>query len=157
MVVFLNAILQRTDRNQIKDISFLNNEAGGEYVDDKQSKLDLLVVTNDGESINVEIQFTNKYDMIKRSIYYWSGIYRHPLKKTMGYKELSTVISINILNFSLFDETERFHTTYHLYEDAEKFKLTDVMEFHYIEMTKLIKAWKEEKLYPWNDFWRDGY
>src|SRR5699024_12516233 len=37
------------------------------------------------------------------------------------------------------------------FEDEEKFKLTDVMEFHFIEMPKLIKAWKDEKLDPWND------
>ena len=151
MVVFLNAVLQKTGRNPIKDVSFLNTEAGGEYVDDKQSRLDLFVVTDKGERINVEIQFTNKYDMVKRSLYYWSGIYRSALKKRMGYKELPTVISINILNFSLINETKHFHTTYHLYEDEEQFRLTDVMEFHYIEMTKLIKAWKEEKLNPWND------
>jgi predicted transposase/invertase (TIGR01784 family) len=151
MVVFLNAVLQRTGREKIRDISFLNIEAGGEYVDDKQSRLDLLVITNSGERINVEIQFTNKYDMIKRSIYYWAGIYRSPLKKRMRYKDLSTVISINILNFTLFKETDRFHTTFHLFEDEEKFKLTDIMEFHYIEMEKLIQAWKEEKLDPWND------
>src|SRR5690625_1986534 len=129
-VVFLNAILQKTGRNQIKDISFSNTESGGEYVDDKQSRLDLLVVTEANEWINVEIQFTNKYDMIKRSIYYWSGIYRTPMQKRMNYKELNPVIAINILNFNLFSETDGFHTSYHLYEDKEKFRLTDVMEFH---------------------------
>lgn len=57
-VVFLNAILQRNGQNQIKDIFFLNTESGGKYADDKQSRLDLLVNTNAGEQINVEIQFT---------------------------------------------------------------------------------------------------
>lgn len=150
-VVFLNAILQRTGRESIKDISFHNTEAGGEYEDDKQSRLDLLVVTNANEWINVEIQFTNQYDMVKRSIYYWSGVYRSQMKKKMGYKELRPVIAINILNFDLLNQTNRFHTTYHLYEDEEKFKLTDTMEFHFIEMSKLIHNWKEEKLNPWDD------
>jgi len=150
-VVFLNAILQRTDRERIKDISFTNTEAGGEYVDDKQSRLDLLVVTDANEWINVEIQFSNKYDMIKRSIYYWSGIYRTPMQKRMNYKELNPVIAINILNFNLFSETDGFHTSYHLYEDKEKFRLTDVMEFHFIEMSKLIQDWKGNQLDPWND------
>lgn len=150
-VVFLNAILQRTGRNQIKDMSFLNTEAGGEYTEDKQSRMDLLVTTNSDEQINVEIQFTNQYDMIKRSIYYWAGVYRSPFKKKMSYKELRPVIAINILNFNLFKQTDDFHTTYHLYEDEEKFKLTDVMEFHFIEMSKLIKDWKDDKLDPWND------
>ncbi|MEN1970392.1 PD-(D/E)XK nuclease family transposase [Lentibacillus sp. N15] len=36
-VVFLNAILQQTGRNVIKDISFSNIEIGGEYEEDKQS------------------------------------------------------------------------------------------------------------------------
>ena len=150
-VVFLNAILQKTGRASIKDISFANTESGGEYVDDKQSRLDLLVNTEAGERINVEIQFTNKYDMIKRSIYYWSGTYRYPLQKKMSYKELRSVIAINIMNFNIFNQTERFHTTHHLYEDEEKFRLTDVMELHFIEMPKLIKAWQEGKLDPWND------
>ena len=69
----------------------------------------------------------------------------------MMYKELRPVIAINIMNFDLFSQTDRFHTTYHLYEDEDKFKLTNVMEFHFIEMAKLIKDWKAEKLDPWND------
>ncbi|WP_232726055.1 Rpn family recombination-promoting nuclease/putative transposase [Bacillus sp. FJAT-42315] len=150
-VVFLNAILNRTGRESIKDITFKNTEAGGEYQEDKQSRLDILAITNDNESINIEIQFTNKYDMVKRSIYYWSGIYRTPMKKNMAYKQLQSVIAINILNFELITQTERFHTSYHLYEDQEQFKLTDVMEFHFLEMPKLIRDWKQEKLDPWND------
>lgn len=150
-VVFLNAILQKTGRNRIKDIAFMNTEVNQEYVGDKQSRLDLLVITSAGEQINVEIQFTNQYDMIKRSIYYWSKMYSVPLGKGMAYKELRPVIAINILNFSIFSQTERFHTSYHLYEDEDQFKLTNEMEFHFIEMKKLMKDWKADKLDPWND------
>ncbi|WP_245976687.1 Rpn family recombination-promoting nuclease/putative transposase [Oceanobacillus arenosus] len=150
-VVFLNAILQRTGRERIKDISFSNTEAGGEFDGDKRSRMDLLVTTDADEQINVEIQFTNKYDMVKRSIYYWAGIYRSTMQKGKTYQELRPVIAINIMNFNLFGETTRFHTIYHLYEDEEKFQLTNVIEFHFIEMAKLIKDWKDDKLDPWND------
>ncbi|GAA0447776.1 hypothetical protein GCM10008983_27320 [Lentibacillus halophilus] len=149
-VIFLNAILQKTGRNRIKDISFENTEIAGEYMDDKQSRLDLLVVTEADEWINVEIQFTNQYDMVKRSLYYWSKAYVHPLEKGMAYSELRPVIAINILNFNLFRETERFHTSYHLYDDEHQVKLTNVMEFHFIEMSKLINDWKRDELDPWN-------
>src|SRR5690625_7803494 len=88
IVVILNAILQRKERKRIKDISFTNTESGSKHKDDKQSRLDLLVVTEANESIHVEIQFTNKYNMIKRSIYYWAGVYRDQMRKGMGYKEL---------------------------------------------------------------------
>src|SRR5690625_1402826 len=150
-VVFLNAILQRTGRKRIKDISFSNIEVGGEYKDDKQSRSDLLVVTEANEWINIEIQFSNQYDMIKRTLYYWSGIYRGQLQKGESYKELNPVIAINILNFDLFKQTNQFHTIYHLYENKQQFKLTDVMEFHFIEMSKLLNDWKNNKLDPWND------
>src|SRR5699024_136426 len=149
-VIFLNAILQKTDRNQIKDIAFTNTEINQEDSDDKQSRLDLMVITDTDERINVEIQFTNQYDMIKRSIYYWSKMYTGPFGKGRGYKELRPVIAINILNFSIFNQTDCFHTSYHLYEDEHQIKLTDVMEFHFIEMDKLIRDWKADKLDPWN-------
>ncbi|MBO0991465.1 Rpn family recombination-promoting nuclease/putative transposase [Bacillus sp. SD088] len=150
-IKFLNAILQKTNRNQIVDITFQNTESSREYKDDKESRLDLLAVTNADEWINIEIQFTNKFDMIKRSIYYWSDVYKTPLMKSMNYKQLRPVIAINILNFNLFSETERFHTSYHLYEDEDRFQLTDVLEFHFLEMGKLLKDWKDDKLDPWND------
>lgn len=150
-ITFLNAILQRTGSNRIADILFNNTDAGGEYEEDKQSRLDLLVVTNAGEWVNIEIQFNNKYDMVKRSIYYWAGVYRDSLGKNMSYKELSPVIAINILNFDMFGQTKRFHTSYHLYEDVENFRLTDVVEFHFIEITQLIRDWQADKLDPWND------
>lgn len=51
----------------------------------------------------------------------------------------------------LITKTELFHTTYHLYEDEEKFRLDDVMELHFIEIPKLLTHWKEDRLDPWND------
>lgn len=80
-------------------------EIGGKYEEDKQSRFDLLVKTKTNEWINVEIQFTNQYDMVKRSIYYWSKIYTQPLQKRMTYKRLTPVIAINIMNFDSFGKT----------------------------------------------------
>ena len=150
-VVFLNAFLAKTGRKPIKDILYMNIEDAAEYKGDKQARLDLAVTTLENETINVEIQFTNKYNMVKRSIYYWAGLYRSPLKRGKSYSELQPVIAINIMNFNLFDKTKPFHTRYHLHEDVEKFKLTDVMEFHFVEMPKLMQAWRVGKLNPWDD------
>lgn len=150
-IVFLNAILQKTGRGIIKDVVFANVEQNREYDEDKESRLDLLVVTDAGETINVEVQFSDKHDMAKRSIFYWSRLYKNLLGKSMDYKQLRPVISINILNYDYFSQTERFHTSYHLSEDVDRYWLSDVVEFHFIEMTKLIKYWKQGKLNPWED------
>src|SRR5690625_2511241 len=92
-IAFLNAILHRTYDGKIRDISFSNIEDGGETKEDKQSRLDILAVTNESDWINIEIQFSNEYDMIKRSIYYWAGVYRRPLLQRMSYAKLNPVIT----------------------------------------------------------------
>ncbi|WP_246476496.1 Rpn family recombination-promoting nuclease/putative transposase [Salicibibacter cibi] len=150
-VVFLNAVLQRNEHHRIKEIAFANVENAADYEEDKESRLDIVAVTDANEWINIEIQFSNKYDMVKRSLYYWSGLYQKQLTRRMSYTQLQPVIAINIMNFDLFKEMDRFHTSYRLYEDHDHTLLTDVMEFHFLEMPKLIRAWKEDKLDPWND------
>ncbi|OLN23151.1 hypothetical protein BTO30_04050 [Domibacillus antri] len=107
-IVFLNAVLQKSGREPIDDLAFMNVEAGGEHVDDKQSRLDILAKTEKGEWLNIEIQLANQYDMVKRTLFYWSSVYRAQLKKGMPYTSLQPVITINILNFELFTETKMF-------------------------------------------------
>ena len=86
--------------------------------------------------------------MVKRALYYWAGIYRDPMRKGTGYRELKTVILINILNFTLFEQTVKYHTSFHLTEDEEGFRLTDVLNMHFFEMPKLLTSWKSGKLRP---------
>ena len=43
---------------------------------------------------------------------------------------------IQIVDFALITSTERFHTSYHVVEDREGFRLTDDFELHVIEMPK---------------------
>ena len=150
-IVFLNAILKRTGRNTIKEVTFENLEIGGEYLDDKQSRLDIFVTTQDQQQINIEMQFTNQFDMVNRSIYYWARLYSEQNKKGMKYSALKPTIMINILNFDLIKETNAYHTTYHLHEDEEKFRIADGLELHFIEIPKLLTHWHEEKLDPWSD------
>lgn len=153
-IVFLNAILQRTGRDKIKEVMFANQEFGGEYKEDKQSRLDIVVKTQANELINVEMQLSNQKDMFKRTLFYWSRLYTSQLQKGKGYHTLLPTITINICDFTLFEDNEHYHTTYHLYEDStlQRLKATDdVLEIHFIEMNKFLKSWHEEKLAPLDD------
>lgn len=78
-------------------------------------------------------------------------LFEHKSYEDKSIAELKPTIAINILNFNIFAETDLFHTSYHLYEDEEKFRIDDVMEFHFIEIPKLLRHWNEDKLDPWND------
>ena len=42
----------------------------------------------------------------------------------------------------MLHSTERYHTAYHVYEDVERFRLTDVLEIHFVEMPKFRRARK---------------
>ncbi|ARF15955.1 Rpn family recombination-promoting nuclease/putative transposase [Sporosarcina ureae] len=150
-IIFLNAILKRTGRNSIKEVTFINPEIGAEYEDDKLSRLDILVTTQDRHQINIEMQFTNQYDMVNRSVYYWARLYSEQNKRGMAYNTLQPTIMMNIMNFNLISETEGYHTTYHLHEDEKKFRIADGLELHFIEIPKLLAHWYDEKLDPWND------
>lgn len=63
-------------------------------------------------------------------------------------------ITINSCNFTIFEEIQHYHSTYHLYEDTVLERLKpkdDVLELHFIEMNKFLKAWNEDQLNPLND------
>lgn len=143
--------MTRTGRDTIKEVTFKNVEVIGDHKNDKQSRLDILVTTQANHQINVEIQFTKSLDMVKRSIFYWSQLYSDQAERGTTYMDLKPTIVINILNFTLFSKTDSFHTSYHLFEDEEKFRIDDVLELHFIEIPKLLKHWKEGRLDPWND------
>lgn len=148
-IVFLNAVLKLTGRDTIKKVTFIQQELGGEYKDDKLSRLDILVKTQNGDFINVEIQLSNQQDMTKRTLYYWAKMYESQLVRGMGYSELRPTITINICNFTMFKDNKDFHSTFHMYEDRTLSRLMqeeDVLEIHFIEMNKFITLWHEAKL-----------
>ncbi|MGG4498428.1 Rpn family recombination-promoting nuclease/putative transposase [Brevibacillus reuszeri] len=148
---FLNAALQLPKEKQIASVEILNPEINREHIEDKASILDIHAKTEQGEHVNIEIQLANKFDMEKRTLYYWSRIYAAQMQKGMPYTDLSKTITINILNFRFLHETELFHTTFHLYEDQEQFPLTDVLEIHFMEIPKLMEKWEQRKVNPHNN------
>lgn len=153
-IVFLNSILHRTGRNSIQDVAFMRQEVGGEYKDDKQSRLDIVVRTQDHQMINIEIQLSNQHDMFKRTLFYWAQLYTSQLQKGMGYHKLLPTITINICNFTLFPQTEYYHSTFHLYEDKTLKRLIiqdDALEVHFIEMNKFLEQWHRGGLKPLDD------
>lgn len=115
-IVFLNAILQKTGRNTIKEVLFINKELSGEHLEDKESRLDIIVRTQDGELINIEMQLSNENDMMKRTLYYWSRLFVDQLSRGKSYHTLLPTITINICNFTFF-KTIHYHSTYHLFEN----------------------------------------
>ena len=150
LISFLNAVIKPTDL--IKSVEIKNTDIEKEHIEDKYSRLDIKAITNNGEHINIEIQVKNEYNMIKRSLYYWSKMYESQLTKGQDYDSLSRTICINILDFKYL-KNDNFHNCYRLKEKNTNEELTDVMELHFIEIPKLRKLENSEEVSDMLEAW----
>ena len=150
LISFLNAVIKPTDL--IKSVQIKNTDIEKEHIEDKYSRLDIKAITNNGEHINIEIQVKNEYNMIKRSLYYWSKMYEGQLTKGQDDDTLSRTICINILDFKYL-KNDNFHNCYRLKEKNTNEELTDVMELHFIEIPKLRKLENSEDISDMLEAW----
>ncbi|MEA5021576.1 MAG: Rpn family recombination-promoting nuclease/putative transposase [Desulfitobacterium hafniense] len=151
LIAFLNAALKLPQESRIEEITIINPELNKEYPEDKKSILDVRAITSQGMQINIEIQLSNQYDMEKRSLYYWAQMYSRQIREGMAYKELTKTVSINIVDFNYLKQTSNYHNVFHLYEDEEKFQLTDVLEIHFMELPKLLAKWRRREISLWEN------
>ena len=77
LISFLNATLKPKDL--ITAVEIKNTDLNKGYIEDKFSRLDVKATTSNNEIINIEIQLKNEYNMIKRSLFYWSKLYSEQL------------------------------------------------------------------------------
>lgn len=134
LISFLNAVLTPVD--PIRSVKLQDTTIEKKYIEDKYSRLDVRATTNKGEHINIEIQLDNKYNMVKRSLYYWSKLYESQLESGNDYQKLSRTICINLLDFNLLQH-DKFHSVYRLKDCETHEELTDIIELHFIELKKM--------------------
>ena len=101
--------------DNITDVEIKNTDIDKSYIEDKFSRLDVKAVTSKNEIINIEIQLKNEYNMIQRSLYYWSKLYEEQLEEGDRYDKLCRTVCINILDFKYL-KNDRFHNGYRLKE-----------------------------------------
>lgn len=148
---FLNAVLEKSLEAPITSLQLEDPHLHKAYEDDKLSILDLLATLNNGTQVNIEIQLRNTHDMVKRSLYYWSKLYTSQMQEGMPYRALRKTITINLLDFILFSSNEEFQTTGQLWDTTKQRVLSDDIEIHFVEIPKLVKQWRQEKVNPWEN------
>ncbi|PYI50660.1 Rpn family recombination-promoting nuclease/putative transposase [Paenibacillus flagellatus] len=152
LMALLNAILRLEGPQRIVALTVIDNkQLTKKLIDDKTGRLDVRAETADRVQINIEVQLTNYRNMPRRTLFYLGKLYVESIKAGGRFEELKKTITINIVDFNLF-ELERFHSTFHFYEDHEDhFMLTDAMEVHFIEYPKFKAVRKnlEDPLHRW--------
>ena len=141
LINFLNAVIKPI--TPIKDVEIKNNDIDKDFIEDKFSRLDVKATTSNNEHINIEIQVKNEYNMIQRTLYYWSKMYSEQIQNRDNYSKLERTVCINILNFKYLNN-DKYHNAYRLKEITSNEELTDLQEIHFIELPKFNEIGNKE-------------
>ena len=135
---FLSAVLNIKDTD-IQSTVLMNTNLPRVHEDDKQSILDVRLTMNN----NTEAD---------RSTFYLSKMLVEQVGVNKRYSNLKKCVGISILDFNYIKKTNRFHTVYHITEDTEHIRYTDILEMHIVELPKLPAADDLTDLYDWVKF-----
>ena len=151
---FINGVMIDLNFQTFNNVVILNPFNLTKYLDGKESIVDVKCITEDNQTVIIEIQLQGNQYFIRRSLYYWANSYSSLLNKSENYTKLSPVISINVLDFILFNDIKDFHSCYLLKEIKHNKILTDHCMLHYIELPKFNLNNDKEKLSSWIKFFK---
>lgn len=155
LIHFLNCVIK--GKSPIESIDIIHNELNPEYIGQKGSRIDILAKTKDGELVNIEMQREDEKNMTARALFYWSKLFSGQLEVSQKYHQLKRTISINILNFTLFESDERYWRKGYLKDDYNNEKFTDLLEMHFLELNKMRQVEEESPITFWIEFFKDPY
>ena len=137
MIEFISLV---TDLSQddFDDVRIDNNEQLPRFYNDKTGRLDIKIRLNDGRKIDVEMQNTYFDYYPKRSIFYCSKMIHEHFFSGLQYADLKKCIAINVLN-SPFKLSHKVHSVYQIRESEEQTLLDELLEIHFLDLTKLPK------------------
>ncbi len=143
------------EEDELNDLKIINNDLEKQFAEDKKGILDIRAKTKDDNEIDIEIQIVSTEYMAERTTFYWSKMYSGQIKTGDSYDVLKKCITINILDFECIP-LNKIHTSYHITEDETNYRLTEVMEIHYLELPKLEKQGIEKnensEIIQWMEF-----
>ena len=149
LIHFLNAVLEPASK--IKKIVLDNPYNEREFVGDKLTVVDVKATDEKKCHYQIEIQLALHPAISARMLYTWSSMYHSQIKKGDDFRKLKPVISIWILNESLFDKVDDCHLPFVLYNLKNKLVLSEDIEIHLLQLPKWqsqqIKTEKERWIY----------
>jgi len=137
MIEFLSLVTQLS-KDDFDDVRIENSEQLPRFYNDKIGRLDIKIRLQDGRKIDVEMQNTYFDYYPKRSIFYCSKLIHEHFISGFQYSNLKKCIAINVLN-SPFKLSRKVHSMYQIRESEEQTLLDELLEIHFLDLTKLNK------------------
>jgi predicted transposase/invertase (TIGR01784 family) len=152
LIDFLNQVLG--EREQIRDLTYLNTENQGKTETDRKAVFDLYCENQQGEKFIIEVQNVSQLYFKDRSIFYATFPVQEQAPKGRDWNYyLKAVYTICILNFSFPDASgqERYLREVQLLDKQTYEVFYDKLTFIYLEMPRFKK--REEDLVTHFDKW----
>ena len=132
----LNTFLADELESIIRDLSFLPQEDSAENVTDKEARLDVVCLLDNGSRVDIEVQMVDQHNMIQRALYYWAVQYRGSLPRGSAYQDLMPAVSLNILGFKLFEDNDEPFSSWGIYNTKTGERLTRGLSLNFLEIPK---------------------
>ncbi|PCJ18932.1 MAG: hypothetical protein COB02_09355 [Candidatus Cloacimonadota bacterium] len=137
LISLINALLQLQGDKKILEVEILNPFNDKEFIGDKLSIVDIKAKDGLGILYNIEMQVPKHWK--KRALYYASKLYTSQLEESYSYNKLNKTISISILNETCFTNNNEIHNIYTFHNTKSLKPLDDLMQLHFIELSKFNK------------------
>ena len=132
LLQFLKAVLGNT----ITSVKLTDPTIEIVHAKDKSPVMDLLVTTNHGEQINVEMQLQGHKAFSERMLLYWAKMYGSQGDKGQSYKALKKAIQIVIADFNLLPKSH-YHSMFQIMDPEDGTIFSSHLEIHVLELSKL--------------------
>lgn len=151
---FLSAVLNIKDTD-ITSTQIVDIKPEVFYKEEEQELMDITLTMYDeltlsDKKVNIEIQIATLDTWQDRSTFYVMSKFSEPERFILS--KLRKCISINILDFKLSEEYDKYHLSYHFAEDNHNIVFKDAVEIHHIELPKLPADSDGSPLYDWVKF-----
>lgn len=123
----------------------------GETVENKEFRLDINVIINNHLRLNLEMQVANQLNWKNRSLSYVCRSFDQ-INHGEDYNEISPVLHIGFLNFTLFEDNPQFYAKYKFMNTENHQIYSDNLELRVLDLTQIDLATEEDKEYQ-IDYW----
>lgn len=123
----------------------------GESITDKEFRLDINVVINQGTLLNLEMQVADKLNWPNRSLSYLCRSFDQ-LNQSEDYQCVKPVIHIGFLDYTLFKDKPEFYATYKLMNIKNHHVYNDNFDLRVVNLTQIELATNEDKQFQ-IDYW----
>ena len=142
----LTDVVSSIIRQPIRDAQVRNNELPTDDINDKQERLDVNCITDDGRQVNLEMQASrlselpggNHENLKNKSVYYLCDLFATQDIKGRDYNKLAKTYQVTFCTYTVFPEQEKFVNEFTMCnEDGEQ--LNDSLTVVFVELSKLEK------------------